>query len=239
MLGALIAPCIASEAQGLSPEAIIQELSSTPETPQAEPYAKEFNLTGEAQQAECGAFSAVSQKTLWRDGTAAIVAIEAYSETCFREFLIILEGNQSLWKYAGTIALEERDTKPEYRIIPLSANQEPGIAVTNNTVDSGTGISQQNTQIFAFVGSSLRLVFNEPEHIRLTLPFRPNCCPVQYVEGQTSTFHFVFPTTKGATTSIEERRQVSVNGHSLTEYRRYLWDSRWQAFYSVAFAPAP
>jgi hypothetical protein len=104
------------------------------------------------------------------------------------------------------------------------------IVVSNNVVDSGSGVFQANMQIYAVVIDSLSLVFNEAEKVRLAVPYKANCCPVEYVDRQTSTFDFTFA-GEGRLAAIEESRHVTVNGRSIDRFRRYVWSSRWHDFY--------
>jgi len=226
-----------SMAQVLSPEKVAQELQNLNSNPPST-LVHQYKLTQDLSGVECGAFSETAVKTLWSQGTEQIVAIETNSATCVRKFLIIFDGDENHWKYSGTIALEERDTEPTYKTMTFFTDQAPQIAVSNNVVDSGTGIFQANMQIFAFVDGSLRVVFNEPETVRLALPFKKQCCPVQYEDIQTSKFE-ILPSKEHQPAQIEETRHVSVNGRSLTQYRRYVWNARWNSFYAVAFAPTP
>lgn len=228
-----------AQSQRVNPTALIQMLTSNQEIPQAERLLDQLELTSSSSGEACTEFSDVTQKTLWSNNSDSITVIEAYSNSCLTKFIIVLEGAPSQLTYAGTIPLEERYTAPDYKIVPLLIGQKPGIIVTGNVVDSGTGTLQNNMQIFAFIGAVLKMVFNQPEKITLAIPSKSKCCDTQYTETQTSTFHIIEPTQRNSTARIEETRHISVNGRSLTEYRRYLWDKRWHTFYSVSYAPTP
>lgn len=228
-----------AQSQRSTPTAIVRALTSNQETPQVKSLVSQLELTSSSSGQACTEFSDVTQKSLWSNNSVSITAIEAYSNSCIEKFVIVLEGTPSQLRYAGTISLEERYTAPDYKILPLFIDQKPGIMVSGNVVDSGTGISQSNTQIFAFIGTALKMVFNQPEKATLGIPFKSKCCDSQYVETQTSTFHIIEPTQGNPTARIDETRHISVNGRSLTEYRRYLWNKRWHTFYSVSYAPTP
>lgn len=230
---------LCAQSQRANPVAIVQMLSSNQKTPQAEHLVKQLELTNYSSGRACTEFSDVTQKTLWGHKADSIRAIEAYSNSCIEKFIIVLEGSSSQWRFAGTISLKERYTAPDYKVVPLFIEQKPGIMVTDNIVDSGTGISQANTQIFAFLGSALKMVFDQPEKITLAAPFKSKCCDTQYVESQASKFKVIGPTRQSPIASIEEVRRISGNGRALTVYRRFVWNRRWHTFYSVAFAPVP
>lgn len=239
-LGFLIAVLpVYARSQGVSPRAIIQMLASNQKTPRAEKLVNQLELTSSSSGRACAEFLNVTQKVLWSTESNRILAIEAYSNSCIQKFIIVLEGTPPQLRYAGTISLEERYTAPDYKIVPLLIGQKPGIMVTDNVVDSGTGVLQENTQIFAFLRGALKMVFNQPEKITLAVPSKSKCCDTQYVQTQTSAFHVVEPTQRNPTARIKEKRRISVNGRSLTEYRSYLWSKRWHTFYSVSYAPTP
>src|ERR1700690_140711 len=170
LVGMFLIP-ITLRAQTTSPESIFQVLSSrSADLPE---LAKRFRLDEEEPARQCSDASEVSKKLLWDGQSQSVVAVEFYSSTCLKQFAIIFAGNSDVWTYSGTRVLEERYAKPEYNAAVLFAGQMPVIVVTNNTIDSGTGVSQQNTQVFAFIGESLQLVFDEPQRVSLAVPFRP------------------------------------------------------------------
>jgi hypothetical protein len=230
-----IGPSAPIKGQVLSPEDVVRQLSSS-EPSALDAAAKEFALTQEVNgpggkgtvDATCGPFEAVTKRILWGAKGEEVAAIEADS-SCVAKFLVVLDRQAGIWHYSGTIALDERYEAPAYSTVSLSLGERPAILVRRNLVDRGTVIQQYNTQIYAFVGSSLRLVFDEPENLSFGLP--------RYVEEQNSEFRFISPTTDQPYLSIKETRHARVNGRFLTQYHYYSWNRRWQVFSSFSFAP--
>jgi hypothetical protein len=221
--------------QVLSPEDVVRRLSSS-EPGALDSVAKEFALTQEVNgpngkgtvDAACGPFEGVSKRILWSAKSEEVAAIETES-ICATKFLIVFDREAGAWNYSGTINLDERYETPTYSTVSLFLGEKPAILVRRNLVDRGTGIQQYNMQIYAFVGSSLRLVFDEPESLSFGV--------AMYVEKQNSEFRLVNPTPDEPYLRIEETRHARVNGRSLTQYRFYSWNRRWQVFSSFSFAP--
>jgi len=232
-------------AQGLS-ASVTSHLLSDPSLAELGLHARQLGLTesvvasdGKAiDEATCSEFQNLSANVLWDKKFEQIKDVEVYSMTCRTKFLIVFGFRNEAWKYYGTISLSARYTTiPTYTVLPLSEDGRPAILVRNSPVSYGTGLSQDNMQIFAFIDESLRLVFSEPERIELGVPFKHQCCPYEYTEKLTSTFHIIAPMREKPYMSIEETEHTVVNGKSITRYRSYSWNVHWQLFEADASGP--
>lgn len=207
--------------------------------------ATEFNLThlvygadGKTMvDAPCGSFDIPTEKSVWKQNNDSLVMVDAYSNTCLIRFLVFFENDKDASSYLGAVSLDERYNSPTYSISDFMVEGKPLVLVRHNHVVDGTGIEQDNMQIYAFVQGSLRLVFNQPEHSSLGIPYKSKCCVSGYVDTQESTFKITPPSGNGDSPQIEEFRHSKANGRSLAVYRLYAWDRRWHQFESTPMVP--
>jgi hypothetical protein len=206
--------------------------------------AMKFNLTqlvysadGKQDYAPCGSFHVPTEKNVWKENDDSLVMVDAYSDTCLIRFLVFFENDKNAWSYLGTASLSERYNSSTYSISDFTVEGKPLVLVRHNHVVDGTGIEQDNMQVYAFVQGSLRLVFNQPEHSSLGIPYKSKCCVSGYVDTQESTFKIIPPYENGDGPQIEEARRSKADGRALTVYRLYAWDRRWHQFESTPMVP--
>jgi len=197
-----------------------------------------YNADGKTMDySPCGAFRTPTKETVWKDKDDSLVMIDAYSDTCVIRFLVFFEYDKNAWSYLGTISLEERYNSPAYSIADVMVEGKPLVVVRRNHVADGTGIEQDNMQIYAFVQGALRLVFDQPEHSSLGIPYKSKCCVAGYTDTQDSKFKITPSSGNNDSPQIEESRHTVANGRALTVYRSYAWDRRWHLFESIPMVP--
>jgi hypothetical protein len=178
----------------------------------------------------------LSKPALKAGSDTALLSITA--SDCDFTFLVpfIMTGHG--WTPAGTVSVWTKYSAPTYRIDSLTSPGESEIVVSDHTVDSGTGILQRNLTIFKIVGDSIRVVFDQPEVLNVSVPAKINGNPVNTSDEESSTFDFVkseafVPGLK----SIFETRVLNVAGHSTTVYRKYLWTPALSMFRMYGAGP--
>lgn len=196
-----------------------------------------FNADGKKDYAPCGSFHIPTERNVRKENDDSLVMVDAYSDTCLIRFLVFFENDKNVWSYLGTATLSERYNSPTYSVSDFTVEGKPLVLVRHNHVVDGTGIEEDNMQIYAFVQGSLRLVFNQPEHISLGIPYKSKCCVSGYVDTQESTFKIIPPSRSGDGPQIEESRHSKANRRALTVYRLYAWDRRWHLFESTPMVP--
>jgi hypothetical protein len=156
-----------------------------------------------------------------------VSVVELTAPECQMSFLLAYWQVGEKWIYGGTIVLNEAyDKHPRVKAITLIYGQHPVIVVDDNQVASGTGLSQENTQIYMLINGKMRVVFNQPRQSMLQVPpSRSGTTP--YIQKQDSTFEFSPSMHAGRRENlIEETRVSTVNDQTVTEHFAYGWDPR-------------
>jgi hypothetical protein len=196
-----------------------------------------FALSSAIFGEKCYDLSLNASRIIWESGLDKLTTVEADSYYCQTRFVLVLSYHNEHWTYLGSIPLWIKYAIPSYRPEVLFRGSMPGIVVSGEVVDAGSGILQTNMQIFAIISNELHIVFNEPERMRLAVPYKHQCCPIIYKDVQESTYTFIPISSDARSAGIAEERRITVNGHSLTEKKMYVWDAGLRVFYSTGMAP--
>ena len=231
-LSVMTVPCLAQSAP--APNKIVDMLASH-ESAKERAASQLFNLTNDITGLPCSDYERVSLKTLAQLADGEVSAVEVYSGECVSKFWIIVANRKAGWSYLGTISVPDRVTEPSIRTEVSPTRSVLAFYVTNVTVDSGSGFSQTNLQIFTVMQSGrVQMALNIPEKVRFSVPLGN----AEYVDAQESSFTFHSVNSGKAMPTIDEKRLSNVNGHRLSVYRRYVWNRRWSEYYSIPYAPS-
>jgi len=151
--------------------------------------------------------------------------LTAGASDCNFTFLVFFVAKDTRWIPAGTVPLPTKHSSPRYRVLSLINRGESEIVISGQTVDAGNGITQRNVTILKLVGDSMRVVFDQPESLNLSLPAGKEGKGTNTGELQQSLFFFVNtePGVPGRKCIIESRTEQA-RGQSLTLHRKYVWD---------------
>ena len=159
------------------------------------------------------------------------------SQSCQSVFLIPINRKGKEWIVLNPIVLWSQFSAPSYRLERLISSEEQEIVVSNLTVDEGTGILERDLLIYEISLDGVQLVFDEPEFLRLAVPYGDSL----FEDHERSTFEF-HENVKGAYGTglmyIKEKREITVDGKSVTLYRSYTWNRTLGQFRGVATAPS-
>ncbi|HMD83467.1 MAG TPA: hypothetical protein VKO18_02060 [Terriglobia bacterium] len=164
----------------------------------------------------------LSKPTLKAGSESALLTTT--SSDCDFAFLVPFISTGHGWILAGTVPVWTKYSSPKYRIESLTTPGESEIIVSGQTVDSGTGILQRNLTILKIVGDSIRIIFDQPEEINLSVPVKVRGERTNTREEESSAFSFVnsepfMPGLKG----IQETRVLRIAGQLITIHRKYVW----------------
>ena len=213
----------------------VQSRLSLPDSPQRRALIYKLDLKDTVSNEPCYEIGRVDRRDLWLQGMDNLISLEVDAPGCLYKFVVMFESGIDSSLFVGTIPLWQQFSTPSYHVEALFPNGVPGILVSGLTVDEGTGFNQQNMQIFRIIDNKLRIVFDEPERMRTAIPFKSRCCPVQWKDSQTSTFSVDHQ--QDGSTFILEKRAITVNGQTVTQYKSYGWRDRLQIFISTGSAP--
>jgi hypothetical protein len=221
-----------------TPEQTLSLLTST-SIEQRQKIARLLHLnTPWEQESVCVEYGKVElSKPVFKAGSAsALLTIPA--RDCDFTFLVPFMATGNGWTPAGTIALWTHYSLPKYRIESLTTQGESEIVVSGQTVDAGTGILQRNLTIIKIVDNSLRVVFDEPEWLNMSIPATIEGKLTNTSDEETSTFTFVNsePGVPGLKT-ILETRVLRVRGRTITIYRSYVWRPALSIFRMLGAGP--
>jgi hypothetical protein len=167
-----------------------------------------------------------------------VSVVELTAPGCQMSFLLVYWQEKEKWIYGGTIALNESYGKhPHFDAMKLIYDQRPVIVVDDNQVASGTGLSQENTQIYMLIDGKMRIVFDQPRQSFLQVPpSRSETKP--YIQKQDSTFKFSPSVQAGRRENLIEETRVSVvNDQAVTEHFAYGWDPRLMTLTMQPYSP--
>ena len=228
-----LSPAQKSPAETLTVESVLAQLSS-PKSTQRNGLIEQLGLSDVVSAKACYDVSEPKVLHLWGTNDNGLLAIEVASFDCVQNFLVVFEETANSQRFVGTIAMQDRINQPAFSVQSLLDDGQPAIVVSHLVVDEGTGVMQKNMQIFTVLKGELRLIFNQPEEVHLAIPVGQRL----FQDDVVSKFTIVPSTTPRHAASITESRTTTLNERSLRELRRYIWSSRLQSYYSVAFAPS-
>jgi hypothetical protein len=159
------------------------------------------------------------------------------SQSCQSVSLIPISQKGTEWIALKPIVLWSKFSEPSYRLDELISSGEQQIVVSNLTVDEGTGILERDLMIYKISLDGDDLVFDQPEIVHFTAPHGNST----FQDNERSTFEFrkngegVYGT---GMIYINEKREITVGGKSLTLYRSYTWNRTLGRFRGVATAPS-
>ena len=223
----------------VSPEEAVSSLRSS-NVEQRQNIARLLNLSEPWRGGTlCSAYQKVelSQPKLQASNESALLTITA--SDCDFPFLVPLVEEQHHWSIAGTVPIWTKYSTPQYSIESLTTAHESEIVIHGQTVDSGTGIVQRNLTILRVVGKSIRVIFDQPEILHISVPIVVNGKSENALDEESSVFTFVnsAPFVPGLKTIIETR-VLHIADRSITVKREYVWTPSLSIFRMYGAGPS-
>lgn len=226
LLFVCLTTALCAKGQNSSPDETVTAFRSASKI-EMERLSRQFDIKDDWRGFVCQDLNPPKLIHLLNETGKRVSVVELVAPGCQMSFLLTYWQVEKEWIYGGTIVLNEAyDKHPHIKAIALIYNQLPVIVVDDNQVASGTGLSQDNTQIYMLINGKMRIVFNQPRQSLLQVPpSRSETTP--YVQKQDSTFEFSPSLQAGRRENlIEETRVSTVNDQTVTEHFAYGWDPR-------------
>jgi hypothetical protein len=243
---ALLLCCVALSAQKRNPlppqysspqELQAQLLSGTDR--QRAFLANALSLRNPKSDTVCTSFDEVTSQPLNHPSSSDAVLLTIRATTCDSWFLLPLRRAGTLWKPLKPISIWAKYSTPVIRLTNLISPRNQEILVSNQTVDEGSGILQRNTTIYKAKGDSYSIIFDQPEYLHLSVPYRKQDADLVYEEEQQSRFQFLKdPQDSSTATLIREKRSIQLGNQQLRDEREYHWDAHEQIYRNYGVAPA-
>jgi hypothetical protein len=207
-----------------SPEYLVKILMSDDDDLRERTIAADNNLTGICEMEDQLQVSLLSA-TLVKETLSRILVVKGPNLTsCETMNIVPMIKQGETWITLGHINfMPKMFYYPRYRVASLISPGEQEIVVSNQMVDEGTGILQNNMTIYKVIENEIKVIFDAPEYLHIAEP--------HFTDDQISKYFIQADNLKASGPKyIDEERVERINGRRFTSYRRYVWENELQTF---------
>jgi hypothetical protein len=176
----------------------------------------------------------VKEKVKWRP-----VRSESHRETAIlflpcgalsdTSFLYLLESTDHVWHVTDRVGFDcHYDDSVSFDVVELRSPYVGDVLVHHECEAHGTGLVQQNFNVFAVVSSRFKLVLNTEEI------FKASGYPAESHEFNQRSSFTIIPTTRSVSRVIQETRCTTENGRLTIQKREFRWSPA-----KFRFLPSP